>query len=106
MRVLMRVPMREIRWGVAGVVTAASVAFLLLTVPSPASRPAELRLAPVLVRAPEAVTPVRATPMAFATRPTESLRFEALPGVMVVRRTPSMLASPTVRLQLASYPGQ
>jgi len=106
-----RVPMRGVRWGVAGVVTAASVAFLLLAAPSRGSHAVEVRLAPVLARAPELAAPARvapttAGPAIYASRYAESLRFEALPGMMAVRRSPSMLASPTVRLQLASYPGQ
>jgi hypothetical protein len=115
MRVRRRVSMREIRWGLASVVTAASVAFLVLAAPSKLTRPVELR--PALVHAPEPAAPMapkptelpesaRTAPITFAARPAETLRFEALPGVTAVRRSPSMLASPSVRLQLASLTGQ
>lgn len=119
-RMSMRVPVKGIRWGLASVVTAASVAFLVLAAQSRTVRPVEVRR--TLARAPEAaafaasaashpVAPVRmAAPTyaapTYASRPAETFRFEALPGVSVVRRSPSLLASPSVRLQLASFTEQ
>jgi hypothetical protein len=52
------------------------------------------------------MAPARVAPMRDAAGPEESFRFEALPGVTEVRRSPSILASPSVRLQLASFTGQ
>lgn len=114
-RVPTRVSMRGIRWGLASVVTAASVAFLMLAAQSRTARPVESRLtlarapepvAPAAPVAPQPVAPARTAPMTYASRPAETLRFEALPGVSAVRRSPSLLASPSVRLQLASFTGQ
>ncbi|MHB1313536.1 MAG: zf-HC2 domain-containing protein [Gemmatimonadaceae bacterium] len=124
-RLRIQAPMRGIRWGLASVVTAASVAFLVLAAPSKTGRPVSPRPAPTLARAsmpaapalpvarvapvltvPAPVAPARVDVVNYAAQPAESFRFEALPGVTAVRRSPSMLASPSVRLQLASFSGQ
>ena len=114
-RVSTRVSMRGIRWGLASVVTAASVAFLMLAAQSRTARQVESRptlarapepVAPAAPVAPQPVAPAQTAPMTYASRPAETLRFEALPGVSAVRRSPSLLASPSVRLQLASFTGQ
>lgn len=120
MRMPMRMPTRDVRWALASVVTAASVVFLMLAAQSRTVHPVESR--PTLARAPEpaapmtpiatpapiptAPIPARTAPITYASRPAETFRFEALPGVSVVRRSPSLLASPSVRLQLASLTGQ
>jgi len=125
-----------IRWGLAGIVTAASVAFLVLAAPARTTTPGTT--GPALARAPgpaaslatvatvaavvsaapaaavasaepmasKPVPPARVAPMRDAAGPDESFRFEALPGVTAVRRSPSILSSPSVRLQLASFTGQ
>lgn len=96
---------RGARWGLAGVILAASIAGLLFVSATPKPT-TPTRLAPVLARAPEplATPAVPATPKAVAsTRPTP--RFEALQGQLPLRTTPD--ARPAgVRVQTVTYIGQ
>ena len=128
-RMPMSAPMRGVRWGLATVVTAASLAFLVLAPPPKTARPYAVRPVPVPVLtsaskpvtaelatmelataelvASQAEAPVRSAPMFYAAKPmAEDLRLDALPGVPVARRARPELASPGVRLQLASFTGQ
>jgi hypothetical protein len=121
-----------IRWGVAGVIAAASIALLFaaasrshpvepvrlvaVQVPMLAGRTqaqgsAQARaqktiqeMAQVAERLPRQTAGPESESATILTR--SSSRFEALPGMRSVPRAPSMIRASAVRLQLANYPGQ
>jgi hypothetical protein len=106
-----------VRWGMAGVIAAASVA--LLAASSARVRPdASLHAVPIVAQAlvqPVALRPTAPAPDSVATVRTASVtataprtiaaRFEALPGAYVERQSRARQGS-AVRLQTVSYQGQ
>jgi hypothetical protein len=98
---------RGVRWGIAGSVIAASVALLLVA--SSRQRPATpMRLMPVLAQSQNvpSVTASGRAPQLTVMAADSAPRFESLAATSTLRGAPVTTRRPTIRLQLASYPGQ
>lgn len=112
------VPSRQVRWGMATAIVAASAALLfaasLRSRQIDASHPA-----PVMAQAPARPAPQRPAPertasipaadasaMTAATAPRSRARFEALPGQGVAPSGPLLQQGSAVRLQTVNYLGQ
>ena len=91
-----------IRWGVAGVVVAASFALLAATAPrTPMSVP--VRLNPVVARAPEPTALRLRAPATAVNQTVSTARFAAVRGPSNELPLPFEARHPAVRLQLANY---